>query len=165
MDEQQLAQLRDWAGRLRRDGDSDELKAAGRALELATEEITRLKAQLKPKRRLEPVDDWTKPGPEPEREPEPEPELDAAGGQRIFDIEEDGEDPGWEPPRRGRNGARTNGGGTAVLDRRRVRPARVVGTGRVEPEPLAAADRAAASRRGRRFASSSRSSRARAARH
>ena len=49
MDEQQLAQLRDWAGRLRRDGDSDELKAAGRALELATEEIARLKAQLNPK--------------------------------------------------------------------------------------------------------------------
>ncbi len=139
MDEQQLAQLRDWAGRLRRDGDSDELKAAGRALELATEEIARLKAQLNPSRRREPVDDWTKPGPEPEPDPEPR----AAAGPRVFDVEEDGDDPEWEPPRRGRNGARTNGGGTAVLDRRRIRPARVVGTGRVEPEPLAAADRAA----------------------
>jgi peptidoglycan/xylan/chitin deacetylase (PgdA/CDA1 family) len=139
VDEQQLAQLSDWAARLRRDGDSDELKAAGRALELATEEIARLKAQLSTNRRREPVDDWTKPGPEPERAAE-EP---AAGGPRVFDIEEDGEDPDWEPPRRGRarNGG-GNGGGTAVLDRRRIRPARVVGTARVEPEPLAAADKA-----------------------
>ena len=141
MDEQQLAQLRDWAERLRRDGDSDELKAAGRALELATEEIARLKAQLNANRRREPVDDWTKPDPG-RREPEPEPR--AVAGPRPFDVEEDGEDPEWEPPSRGRarNGARTNGGGTAVLDRRRIRPARVAGTGRVEPEPLAAADRA-----------------------
>lgn len=121
MDEQQLAQLREWAERLRSEGDSDELKAAGRALELATAEIERLKAELAARRaaRTEPIDDWTRPGPD-ER-------VDT--GPRPFDAEHD--EPDWRGSTRG-----SNGGSTAVLDRKRFRPARVLPTGEVAPEPL-----------------------------
>jgi peptidoglycan/xylan/chitin deacetylase (PgdA/CDA1 family) len=46
VDEQQLAQLREWGERLSREGTSAELRAAGRALDLATAEIERLRAEL-----------------------------------------------------------------------------------------------------------------------
>ncbi len=46
MDDQQLAQLRDWGQRLERYGKSPELRAAGRALDLATAEIDRLRSQV-----------------------------------------------------------------------------------------------------------------------
>ena len=98
-----------------------ELKAAGRALELATAEIERLKAELAARRtaRTEPIDDWTRPGPD-----EP---VDT--GPRPFDAEHD--EPDWRGSTRG-----SNGGSTAVLDRKRFRPARVLPTGEVAPEPL-----------------------------
>jgi hypothetical protein len=123
VDEQQLAQLRAWASRLRSEGDSDELKAAGRALELATAEIERLKSELSTRKaaRTEPIDDWTRPTAD---------ELVDAG-PRPFDAELDDE-PDWRGSPRG-----SNGGGAAVLDRKRFRPARVLPTGEVAPEPLA----------------------------
>jgi peptidoglycan/xylan/chitin deacetylase (PgdA/CDA1 family) len=46
MDAQQLAQLRDWGQRLQEHGESAELRAAGRAIDLATAEIDRLRSQL-----------------------------------------------------------------------------------------------------------------------
>jgi peptidoglycan/xylan/chitin deacetylase (PgdA/CDA1 family) len=46
MDEKQLAELREWGRRLHQYGKSPELRAAGRALDLATAEIERLRSQL-----------------------------------------------------------------------------------------------------------------------
>jgi hypothetical protein len=46
MDDQQLTELREWGRRLHQYGKSPELRAAGRALDLATAEIDRLRAEL-----------------------------------------------------------------------------------------------------------------------
>ncbi len=91
MDEQQLAQLRSWAERLRSEGDTHELKAAGRALELATAEIERLRAELAARKsaRSEPIDDWTRPAPGEQ--------VDT--GPRPFDAESD--EPDWRGSTRG----------------------------------------------------------------
>jgi hypothetical protein len=48
MDDRQLAELREWGRRLKKYGESPELRAAGRALDLATAEIERLRSQLAP---------------------------------------------------------------------------------------------------------------------
>ncbi len=130
MDEQQLAQLRDWARRLERAGDSAELRAAGRALELAAAEIDRLKAQLAAAAAAPEA-----PAPESARRERPR----RRSLRRPFDLEADEEDEADLAPqlqraaadsaRRAapvrRNGARP--GGERVHDR--DRPARRYATG------------------------------------
>ena len=46
MDDRQLTELREWGRRLQQYGESPELRAAGRALDLATAEIDRLRSQV-----------------------------------------------------------------------------------------------------------------------
>src|SRR5215204_870738 len=48
MDDRQLAELREWGRRLHEYGDTAQLRAAGRALDLATAEIERLRSELAP---------------------------------------------------------------------------------------------------------------------
>jgi peptidoglycan/xylan/chitin deacetylase (PgdA/CDA1 family) len=135
VDEQQLAQLREWAERLSRNGDSVELRAAGRALDLATAEIERLRRQLE--RRTTSRD-----------EPPP-----VAREHRPFDVEAAGGDedddllfaPEWDPPAGGNRAANGSNGRptmTAVLDRRAARAARAVRTGGAEPVPAPMAEEA-----------------------
>ncbi|MBD0347781.1 MAG: polysaccharide deacetylase family protein [Thermoleophilia bacterium] len=104
MDEDQLAELKDWARRLRSQGDSAELRAAGRALDLATAEIERLRAE-----RLAP--------PASAPAPDPAPRESRRRTRRIFDVE--AEDEEAEPLDRapGRADARRNGTATALVER------------------------------------------------
>ncbi|MFN2471115.1 MAG: putative glycoside hydrolase [Gaiellaceae bacterium] len=85
MDEQQIAELKRWAERLQSEGDSAELRAAGRALDLATTEIERLRAALTVE--------------EPAAEPAPKRRR-----RRIFDLEADEDDESeafaWRPAER-----------------------------------------------------------------
>ena len=53
MDEKQLGELREWGRRVQRDGRSPQLRAAGRALDLATAEIERLRSELDARTRRE----------------------------------------------------------------------------------------------------------------
>jgi peptidoglycan/xylan/chitin deacetylase (PgdA/CDA1 family) len=124
VDEQQLAQLREWAERLRRDGDSVELRAAGRALDLATAEIERLRAEL---------------GFRTPRRDEPRVHADE---RRPFDLEAgDGDDaeplyaPEWEPPPDGNRASGSNGRplATAVVERQGTRAVKAIRPGRAEP--------------------------------
>ena len=102
MDERQLAELRDWARRLRAHGDSAELRAAGRALDLATAEIERLRSEL-----------TGHPAPAPPSVTERVSRQPRRRGRRPFDIEAADEDEEPEPPSRevgppgGRNGRAT----------------------------------------------------------
>jgi len=86
MDEKQLAEVREWGRRLQRDGDSPQLRAAGRALDLATAEIERLRSELAARppresprpparRRREPFDFEDARAEEQEEENDPPPEL------------------------------------------------------------------------------------------
>jgi peptidoglycan/xylan/chitin deacetylase (PgdA/CDA1 family) len=140
VDEQQLAEIREWAERLRRDGDSVELRAAGRALDLATAEIERLRAELgfRAPRRDDPPS-----GAEPGLHPPRHDDLPVrAEEHRPFDLEaEQDEDkplyaPDWDPPggqNRGSNGSRALPTMVAVLERRAAHAARAAPTGTVEP--------------------------------
>ena len=82
MDEQQLAELREWGRRLHRHAKSPELRAAGRALDLATAEIDRLRSELAARRTPGEV---------------PRPPAATSRRRRPFDVEEDADDEEPEP--------------------------------------------------------------------
>src|SRR5512132_969069 len=82
MDDRQLAELREWGRRLQQYGTSPELRAAGRALDLATAEIERLRSQL---------------APPTARDEAPRPPATARRRRRPFGVEEEADEEEAQP--------------------------------------------------------------------